>query len=701
MILRNFIVSLAVTLWALQAHAEQRGLLIGVTDYAPEVTARAGVLTGPGRDVALMTDVLLSGGIAPEAMTILSDLPQLLPDAVRTQRPTRDAILDALDQLAAEAAAGDRIVIYLAGHGAQIPALGADEPDGRDEVFLPSDFELASDGSPRNAVLDDEIGTRIDRMIMAGADVWLIADTCHSGSLRRDADPVAQARFVNLMPEDATATQQVFPVDLSPDRTTQVGQFIGFYGAEAGALAYETRPPGVDTSHGLLTWTLVQALRSGRADTYRALANEVSAKLWRIGRGRARPVFAGALHAPLMIGAGKNPSSSYGVEIDTQFALQAGRLDGVLPGSAIEVADHDGRALFTVSLNEVTLTRSFAPLPKGQMPALDARLKEEGLDPDRFRFRWLRDRAPELSGRIVSTPLDVGMPVGLSLSALSPDLRLETERMIAASAPALRRDDDSAEVHIVSENGMLALRPSPPGATQDLRVPATPQSLPRLAMLLRRAAKARGLLAVADALGDSALSKALRIEIHGRAGRPTGKGCVQDSAARKIDLGDAQPPPVFHCDRVHVTLYNDSDLPIDVTPLYLAPDYQVFFLSGYDEAERGGWRIPAQGHRELSYTEATRQPDGSAIATGPMHLIFFAEYGAHGETPVDYRFLQSADPPPQTRAGVRTGLRAALTEAGFGLVKTRAMGNTEIAQSGALIIPLRTVPEEEVTRREN
>ena len=695
MMRRVFLCGLLCVLWAPKAMADPRVLLVGVTDYPPAVTERAGVLNGPGADVALMAEVFAAAGVAPPDMTILSDRPDLLPGPFQAAPPTRAAILGALEALARTAASGDRIIVYLAGHGAQVPAGAAsDEPDGLAEVFLPSDFSILADGTHRNLIRDDEIGQHIDTIIAAGADVWLIADSCHSGSLRRSAGPNATARFVNLASRGASAEPLV---DMAAPQSARAGQFVGFYAAAAGALAYETQPAGAGTTHGLLTWTLAKALRTGGAQTYADLARILSAQLWQIGRGLAEPEVAGATGAPHMFADPARQSGVHAVGFGGRVVVRAGRLDGLLPGSRIQIEDKAGAALFTVGLQQASLTRATAPMPTGPIPALDARLRDEGLDPATFRARWLEDRAPGLVARVVATPLDIALPVALSAETLPPGLRGQLDALIAGLAPAVRRDDRNPELQIVADTDEIFLRPAPEGAVAALRVPASASALPELAVLLRRAAKSRGLLAAANALRGSALAHALSLEATVTAGRSNAQGgCVADGAARALDLAAPQPPTIFHCQGVTLTLHNRNPWPVDVSPFYIAADHQVYFLTGYDGAERGGWRIPAQGQSSLRYTEATRRTTAPQIATGPMHLVLFAQPGRIGRAPVDFRYLQDITPPPNTRAGPIKGLASVLTAAGFGLANRRSVDETETAAGGALILPLKTVPDEKV-----
>lgn len=676
-------------LWPACAAAGPRALLIGVTDYAPEVTAIAGTLSGPGHDVALMAKVFADAGLETSDMVILSDGPGTKPAA---GRPTRANILSALRDLAGTATPGDQIIVYLAGHGAQVPALqDTTEPDGLDEVFLPSDFRIKPDGGHQNLIRDDEIGGFVDAMIGAGADVWLIADTCHSGSLRRSAGSGAVARFVRLGSGGTTQDASDAPMDISATRTERAGQFVGFYAAAPGALAYETRPQGVKTTHGLMTWTLAQALRSGETQTYDDLARLMSAQLWRIGQGLSEPQFTGATRAAHAFARQISGARLHSVSFGEHVRIGAGRIDGMAPGARIQIEDAQGKALFETTLQDVDLTYAFAQMPVDAMPALDARLRKDGLDPSRFRDRWLADRAPGLVARVLSVPLDGALTVGISMKGPDPALRDQIADLVASMAPALQYDDTNPAVRIVAEGDSLFLRPSSPGAQIGLTVPAQSSALPALETMLRRAAKSRGLLGAATALQNTSLTASVAAEVAIAPGTsdPEG-GCQPTGMPSEPKASDLRPPVVHHCETVVLTVRNQHPWPVDVSPFYLAADNQVFFLTGYADAERGGWRIPAGGQGTLTYTEATRQAGGQPVATGAMHLVLFAQRGAPGGTPADFRYLQDAAPAPGTRTSSEPGLASVLTQAGFGLANRRSIDDTVTAQSGAWILPLTT-----------
>ncbi len=111
---------LAVVLAAGEARATQRALLIAVSHY-PDERMR---LEGPGNDAMLLYDVLTRRGFERGNIEILADT--LAPaggEAIEVAGlPTRQAILQAFDALAADAQAGDEIFIAMSGHGTQQPA---------------------------------------------------------------------------------------------------------------------------------------------------------------------------------------------------------------------------------------------------------------------------------------------------------------------------------------------------------------------------------------------------------------------------------------------------------------------------------------------------------------------------------------------------------------------------------------------------
>ena len=102
--------------------------------------------------------------------------------------PTLANIRQAVIDLEKNLQSGDFVYLHFSGHGSQAPALKPDqELDGLDELFLPADTGAwnKSVGTVENALVDDEIGSLIDRLRKKGATVWAVFDSCHSGTVTR------------------------------------------------------------------------------------------------------------------------------------------------------------------------------------------------------------------------------------------------------------------------------------------------------------------------------------------------------------------------------------------------------------------------------------------------------------------------------------------------------------------------------------
>src|SRR3954465_262940 len=94
---------------ALPAQAKDRNyraLLVGVSDYP--ALKKDLWLEGPRNDVTRMREVAVTRGVPAQYITMLADGVQ------GAELPTRQHILDALDQLARTASADDYIIIQMA-----------------------------------------------------------------------------------------------------------------------------------------------------------------------------------------------------------------------------------------------------------------------------------------------------------------------------------------------------------------------------------------------------------------------------------------------------------------------------------------------------------------------------------------------------------------------------------------------------------
>lgn len=314
------------TTFTINANAtEKHALLVGCTSYpnGKEIPE----LFGPANDIPLWHKLLTSpspGGFAfpTQNVQLLLGWPQ-----DTTLRPTRDNIAAAFDALIATSKPGSQIVIVLSGHGTQQPIpVEQDpfdpqnpEPDGLDEVFLPAD---ATEGSPviENGIIDNQIGTWLEQMRSKGANVWIVFDCCHSGTMTRSIDDDGE-RSRNVEPTKLGISPQSLehaarraeaaaknrsdkglPPFAAPEEIsarsntsdTEDGSLVAFYAAQPFEKAPELplpagQPHSQANFYGLLSYTLVQTLLERRSPlSYRELSRLLTAS-YRARRGTRFP----------------------------------------------------------------------------------------------------------------------------------------------------------------------------------------------------------------------------------------------------------------------------------------------------------------------------------------------------------------------------------------------------------------------------
>src|ERR1044072_4309658 len=128
-------------------------VLIGASGYRhlpPDKSLRA-----PANDVRRMKAALIARGVrAGDIATYADGVEGSIAD------PTASMIAEVFDALPGRIGAGDNIIIYMSGHGTQIPDDNGDEDDGFDEAFLPVDAIPPQPGATRfdmtNVIRDDQ-----------------------------------------------------------------------------------------------------------------------------------------------------------------------------------------------------------------------------------------------------------------------------------------------------------------------------------------------------------------------------------------------------------------------------------------------------------------------------------------------------------------------------------------------------------------
>jgi hypothetical protein len=424
---------------------QRRALLIGVTSFVNQQRIKVQGLHGPANDVDLMRNVLIQPlGVPAANIRALVDPPadpaKRRPDD-ELRRPTRANIEREFLALANRPNNNDQIVIFMAGHGSQQPANpdpnGDDpEPDGFDEIFLPADVGAwdGATGVITNAIVDDDIRGWITRIRNTGASVWVIFDSCHSGTMTRGLpDDVERERQVSMqdlgVPQAAIDGARARSSRTSARVVTKsllglsddAGDIAAMYAANSDEKTIERRfDPGNSPVQGLFTHELAKILSDvSTRITYRELARRVLDRYRARQRFASTPTFEGGGLDREILGQGElqnRPPLTLQSAGAGRWTVDAGTLVGVVPDSILEVFPPAGSAKADASLGFVKVisahaTTAFvepvgfggrpAPVPSTLVVSSRARVVYHGVGDLRLKIALQREGSERGPGEIV------------------------------------------------------------------------------------------------------------------------------------------------------------------------------------------------------------------------------------------------------------------------------------------------------------
>jgi uncharacterized caspase-like protein len=248
----------------------RRALLIGVCAY-------------PGAPLEnCLRDVELSGQRLRDVFSF-SDITML-----RDHEATTANMKAALLALTAGAVPGDVLFFHYSGHGAQVRTTALNEPDFRDEVLCPVDF----DWSLAHMITDNEFG-RLTR-VPSGVNLTVLLDSCHSGGMLRALPGPGNPRHYRTMPitreQDIAISQpggrgfrpwfNMRPKLRAFGRSAAMQSAVLLSATTAQQLAADGGPETF--YHGAHTWAVFQAISEG-ATRYHDVVR--GARLWLEGNG--------------------------------------------------------------------------------------------------------------------------------------------------------------------------------------------------------------------------------------------------------------------------------------------------------------------------------------------------------------------------------------------------------------------------------
>lgn len=646
--------------------ADKYAVLVGVNNYTYLDEDLS--LKGPKNDVQLAHSLLQQQGILKGNITLLTDgqTSQLLP--------TRNNIIRVLDQHLTKTKPGDFVYLHFSGHGSQQPGAD-DEIDGLDEIFLPADVKAwnKETGVVENAIVDNEIADYVDAFRNRGVFVWLVFDSCHSGTMtrgqwqNRKVAPallgVPQLKQRNIGVDSQHYSQHYLqkapPIDLAP---TGKGGYVAFFAAQTAEETPEMDLPKraeSKTRYGLFTYSLMQALGNSRGVTYRQLAQKV------VQNYASQPWYGSS---PMFVGDGLDrivfDHKSEGetavqwaiVRTNEGFEIPAGYLHGLSTGTQLALLKSpDAKTSDAVGYVEVTEVESvFSKIVPVDQPSESRELSLPGIKkiPD-FAFARIISRRQEFS-------LSVGViPVLSAKSATQSASEKAIELLRAKQGP---RDwvaaKETADIRLLAlddriyllndaENLPCPLGPCNAVAKQHayFSIPATGTPVQTSILLsdaLTKVAKVLNLIRVGDALEGDALATELSVVR------------ASDGSLSKFDLFES--PTLYAGDQLTLYVANYLDDPLDITVLFIGSDYSVdvVFPRG-NQFNRFGFE------EELDIPLGTI----NAESTGKERLVIISAEARNTAVPQNFGFLaqQGLD---RNERNLGTGLIGLLKEAGFG-----------------------------------
>ena len=640
------------------------------------------------------------------------------------QLGTHQAILDNLAKLADEAKPGDFIYLHFSGHGTQQPALNdPTEPDGRDEVFLAADAKMAPPDNPKfypNVLTDDEMSVALKAIRKTGAFVWIVFDSCFSGTMTRGAPGDAMDRKIDPadlgIPDSAFEQPAVLDTTGSNERAVpmagamadsdsgaDLGGMVAFFAAtseptqEHGFPVTQADGSTADVPYGIFTYAIFSSLAKNPNQTYRQLAQSVLADYASQNLLRPTPMFEGKLDAPVFGSADAAAAEQWPIALasdNVTMSISAGQLHGLAAGTKLLLlpspSASDAQALGVMEVTSATELRSTLAVSSDDThPAIEAAAVPKGAyvrlaqvsypfeltvskpdpastDPAQVAAvsaaldTILADAQAQLKLRVV----EPGAPADVRLAVLSDD---QVARLSPAATVQKTSYDPTPKLWLLPTSGEVSLEPA--RAAPNLPMPTS--AVARDASFDK--ALESNLVTIFRATGLSRLSQASTFKPKDFA---LNFGLQQAGSDQIAAMDPTSTPIVRPGDRLHVELTNASGKPLDFNVLYVDHDYGITLLC----------------QARLAPGDHLFQPmaDISDSDAGSERIV--AVLNEAGKDLTDLSFLTQPGLPTRTRGPGDEGLLGMLSDLGSGM-PTRgptalASADTKTPRGAVVMVPV-------------
>jgi uncharacterized caspase-like protein len=370
-------------------------LLVGINQY--KYSGGFQNLNGCVNDVRRFGDLLTSKfGFVPEDVKVLTDA-----------QATRDGILTTFrTHLISQAAAGDTVVFYYAGHGSRAP--NPSEPSGFDETIVPTDSR-----DPEGKVFDitdKELRALFGELRQKTTEITAILDSCHSGTAIR-------GNRQRTIPADTRPQPSRTSTRGGEAPTTADRGIVFLAGSRADQSSYEHFAEG--TEHGAMSYFLALELsRDDPAMTWRDVMDRVRSMVT-ARYPMQEPQLEGSAADKLVFGESSSTSQPYFLASPAgkNVSLNAGLIHGLTEGSLFDVFppgskkfDGGAKPLTKIQLTRVSTFQSEAKIISGGQVPAGARAVERARSFPDFKLRVFLDPAIPAEVAAKLKPLLAGNP---------------------------------------------------------------------------------------------------------------------------------------------------------------------------------------------------------------------------------------------------------------------------------------------------
>ena len=658
----------------------QHALLVGCTKY-PQLVAKF-QLRGGSNDVEAM-NALLTETFKFQPKNIV----RLVEEADAPEfRPTYANIEREFANLAAKAQAGDQVVILLSGHGCQQPDLTHDpntdpEPDGSDEVFLPSDvgswpeaagkLAMAPEGTKvANSIVDDQIAVWLKAIRSKKASVFVIFDACHSGTLIRgnDTEMIRQVPAEALIPQaildQATAQSRGQGGKAIIERSASFGDvdsgpgLVALYAVQPDQPTIELNLPPGDTNakpFGLLTRALCEVLANRKSTlTYRELPERVQAQFIRWDRAFPVPFAEGDDLDREVLGLREWPNRTPIVlhrRSPTKWSVNAGSMHGLNQKTILAVFPPAGDESKDAPIGHIEVSPRITLLEAEVTPCPYEGTPEVNDLPDGGRCEIVSQTFGDFHVTVAADPLDnQGNPAPADqVQRIQKDLEslsqkdfplVHLESTIAAAKWVVRADQ--GKVYLIPAGGVQVrgIDESPLFGP----VPSDKEQRDWLAGSLTQIARVNNLLKIANSADSGQQTTGLRVEVQ----LLRFKGLDDQMGEPVAWTGEGKQLHVN--DIIGFRVRNPNEFAVDVSLLFVDSGYGVTAFWPEPGTAMTN-RVPA------GKTILTPKGEVNDATTGLEHMLVIAVEAQ--ARPTDFSFLEQ---PKLDRAKSAPGSRGSATD---------------------------------------